>query len=58
MLQHLTNAGYTGSVEALTAESGVSLAQYEEALADLAKCVELDGSDADVHFLRAPCAVL
>ena len=26
MLQHLTNAGYTGSVEALTAESGVSLA--------------------------------
>ena len=31
MLQHLTNAGYTGSVEALTAESGVSLAQYEVA---------------------------
>ena len=29
MLQHLTNAGYTGTVEALTAESGVSLAQYE-----------------------------
>ena len=31
MLQHLTNAGYTGTVEALTAESGVSLAQYEVA---------------------------
>jgi katanin p60 ATPase-containing subunit A1 len=31
MLQHLTNAGYTGSVEALQAESGVSLSQYAAA---------------------------
>ena len=29
MLQHLVNAGYTGSVEALQSESGVSLSQYE-----------------------------
>jgi len=31
MLQHLANAGYSGSVEALQAESGVSLSQYEVA---------------------------
>ena len=30
-LQHLSNLGYTGSVEALQAESGVTLAQFEVA---------------------------
>jgi tetratricopeptide (TPR) repeat protein len=34
------------------------LEQYEDALSDLAKCVEMDDSDADVHFLRAKLFLL
>ena len=34
------------------------LEQYEEALADLDECLRIDGSDADVHFLRAKLSLL
>lgn len=38
------------------ARTGLEL--YEDALADLAQCVEMDSSDADVHFLRAKLSLL
>ena len=34
------------------------LEQYEDALMDLAQCVEMDGNDPDVHFLRAKLSLL
>lgn len=34
------------------------LGEYADALADLATCIEMDPSDADVHFLRAKLSLL
>jgi tetratricopeptide (TPR) repeat protein len=34
------------------------LEEYEDALSDLATCTEMDGTDADVHFLRAKLSLL
>ena len=53
MLQHLTNAGYTGTVEALTAESGVSLAQYEVADNIESQNLSTDGSVQDSHMVSS-----
>ena len=34
------------------------LEQYDDALADLSICIEMDNSDADIHFLRAKLSLL
>ena len=58
MLQHLTNAGYTGTVDALTTESGVSLHQYEVAdNVELISALQEWEDYYELRFARKPTIV-
>ena len=55
MLQHLVQSGYAGAVEALQAESGVSLGQYEVAdNIELLSCLQEWEDFYEMRFGRRP----